>query len=274
MVSNGNYFELAKEDWSEADLGDERLNRRAMLIGNEFLKNPFVSPPKMMKSLKALKAFYRFMDSDKVTHEKLISSHVEKTREKLAEHKIILAVQDSTIIPLNRNYEIEGLYSVGGRENFETEGIIVHNTISVIPYENYGLIDGLLHQTIYKRKQKGERNKDNNDSTLWIKSIESLGLAPENTTIIDVTDRGGDIITVMNSSLKHNHKFIIRAKFDRCLDREGNDHLFDFAKRLPIAGHFYLDIQANKDRKKRTAKLNVSFSKIILPQTALRINSR
>lgn len=267
MVSNVNYFELAKEDWSNVNLGDERLNKRAMLIGNEFLKNPFVSPPKMMKSFKAIKAFYRFMDSDKVTHEKLISTHVENSKERMPKHKMILAIQDSTTIPLDRNYEIEGLYAVGGRENYGTEGLIVHNTISVIPYENYGIIDGLLHQIIFKRESKAERNKDNNDTTLWTKSIESIGIAPENITIIDVMDRGGDIITVMNSSLKHNHKFIIRATHNRCLDRNGSDHLFDFAKRLPIAGNFFLDVQANEGRKKRTAKLNVSFSKITLPQT-------
>ena len=117
MVSKTNYFSIAKEDWDNVDFGDKRLNDRATLIGGEFLKNPFVSPPKMMKSFKATKAFYRFMDSDKVSHEKLISTHVKKSQEKLSKHKIILAIQDSMTISLNRNYEIEGLYNVGGRKN-------------------------------------------------------------------------------------------------------------------------------------------------------------
>jgi len=104
MVSNVNYFELAKEDWLDVKLGDKRLNERASIIGAEFLSNPFVSPPKMMKSFKAIKAFYRFMDSDKVSHENLISPHIEKSREKLSEHKIVLAIQDSITISLNRNY--------------------------------------------------------------------------------------------------------------------------------------------------------------------------
>ena len=65
MVSNVNYFELAKEDWLDVKLGDKRLNERASIIGAEFLSNPFVSPPKMMKSFKAIKAFYRFMDSER-----------------------------------------------------------------------------------------------------------------------------------------------------------------------------------------------------------------
>ena len=267
MLSNENYFELASEDWMNIELDDKRLNKRAMLIGKEFLKNPFVSPPKMMKTFKATKAFYRFMDSDKVSHEKLIAAHVMKSKEKLAEHKIILAIQDSMTISLDRNYEIEGLYTVGGRKNNSAEGILIHNTISVIPYNDYGIIDGLLHQIIHKRKLKEERNSDNNDSILWTKSIGAVGIAPQKTTVIDVMDRGADMLKVMNSSLEYNHEFIIRAKHNRCLDGKSNDHLFDFAKRLPIAGHTFLDIQANKGRKKRTAKLNVSFSEISLPKT-------
>ncbi len=66
MAVSTNYFKLAKEDWYDVEFGDKRLNERATLISMEFLNNPFVSPPKMMKSFKATKAFYRFMDSDKV----------------------------------------------------------------------------------------------------------------------------------------------------------------------------------------------------------------
>ena len=267
MISNTNYFRIAKEDWGNVNFGDKRLNDRATLIGEGFLKNPFVSPPKMMKSFKATKAFYRFMDSDKVSHEKLISTHVKKSQDNLSKHKIILAIQDSTTISLNRNYKIEGLYTVGGRKNNKAEGIIVHNTISVIPYEGYGIIDGLLHQIIHKRKPKDKRNQDNNDSVLWTKSIESIDEKPSDTTVIDVMDRGGDILEVMNCSLKQNHEFIIRAKHNRCLNGKRGDHLFDLAKRLPVAGQTFLDVQGNKGRKKRTAKLNVSFSKITLPLT-------
>lgn len=267
MVSNVNYFELAKEDWFGVELGDKRLNERAAMIGAEFLNNPFVSPPKMMKSFKAIKAFYRFMDSDRVSHEKLISSHVEKSREKLAGHKTILAIQDSITISLDRNYEIEGVYTVGGNKISETKGLVIHNTISVIPEEEYGIIEGLLHQTVHRRKLKEERNKSNRDSILWINGIESVGTAPANTSIIDVMDRGADIIAVMNSSMKYGHEFIIRANHDRCLNEKQEIYLFDFAKKLPVMGHRLLEIQGNNGRKKRTAKLNISFSKITLPQT-------
>lgn len=266
MELDVDYFDLGREDWSDVKFGDKRLNERAAMISADFLKNPFVSPPKMMKSLKATKAFYRFMDSDKVSHEKLIAPHVMKSMKRLTEQKVILAIQDSMTISLDRNYEIDGLYSVGGKKGV-VEGILIHNTISVIPYDDYGLIDGLLHQIVHKRKIKEERNQENNDSILWTKSIEAIRSAQQDTTIVDVMDRGADMLKIMNSSLAHGHQFIIRAKHNRCLDEKGGDHLFDFAKRLPIVGYTILEIQANNGRKKRDAKLNVSFSKITLPLT-------
>ncbi|MBU1976969.1 MAG: IS4 family transposase [Nanoarchaeota archaeon] len=272
MTQNTKYFELVKEDWSSINFGDKRLNERAITIGGKFLQNPFVSPPKMMKSLKDIKAFYRFMDSDKVSHEKLITSHVSNSRHKLLDSKITLAIQDTTTISLDRNYEIEGLYQVGGKNNCKAEGILAHNTISVTPYEKYGVVEGLIHQIIHERLPKNERTKENNDNSLWIKSIEAIGLAPVNTTIIDVMDRGGDILDIMNSSRKYNHEFIIRAKHNRFLNKElGN--LFNFAKTLQVKGQRLLDVQGNKGRKRRIAKLNISSAKIVLPKTSTDNNS-
>ena len=56
------YAGLSAEDWSDVKFGDKRLNSRAVEIGSDFLKNPYVSPPKIFKSPKKLKAFYRFLD--------------------------------------------------------------------------------------------------------------------------------------------------------------------------------------------------------------------
>jgi len=268
MITNTKYFELAKEDWSKINFGDRRLNERAITIGSKFLKNPFVSPPKMMKSLKDTKAFYRFMDSEKVSHKKLITPHISNSKHKFLNSKVILAIQDSTTISLDRNYEIEGLYQVGGRNNCKAKGVLVHNTISVIPYEEYGVVEGLLHQIIHERLPKSERTKKNNDNSLWIKSIEAIGLAPENTTIIDIMDRGGDILEIMNSSQKNNHEFIIRAKHNRRL-KEKWENLFDFAKTILVEGQKLLQVQGNKGRKRRTAKINISFAKVTLPKTSV-----
>lgn len=264
-MKSTNYFDLAKEDWQNVNFGDKRLNKRAEDIGASFLENPFVSPPKMLKKPKKTKAFYRFMNSDNITHEKLIDSHIKETCKEIDDNKIVLAIHDLTTLTFKRNYEIEGLYDVGGHQDNPSLGIVVHNSISVTPHESYGTINGLLNQTIHKSKPKEQRNKENNETSLWLNGIESVGKPSKDTTIIDVMDRGADIIEVMECSLNSEHEFIIRAMYNRRLNGKKGPNLFDVTKALPIAGYKTLEIQANKGRKKRKAKLKISFSNITLP---------
>jgi len=207
MVNINEYPILAKEDWSDVDLGDKRLRDRAVKIGAEFLRNPFASLPKMLKEFKDVKAFYRFMDSNKVTHERLVSPHIDKSRTRMHDSAIMLAVQDSTTLTFKRNYDIEGLYDVGN-----IPGIVVHNAISVIPHPNHGIIDGLLHQIIHKRKPKKSRTEEDSEIELWTESIECIGKPKPKTTIIDVMDRGADASEVMNCS-ENFEKFAFQANF-------------------------------------------------------------
>lgn len=259
MENPEKYINWSREDWSFVELGDKRLTNRAVKIGAAFLSNPFVSPPKMLKSSKDLKAFYRFMDSDNVSHEKLIMPHIKKTCEELSKQKIILAIQDSTTLIFKRNYEIDGLYDVGN-----VPGLVVHNTISVIPYSEHCVVHGLLNQIINKRVPKENRCKKDSEIRLWTQSVESVGKPAENTIIIDVMDRGADAAQVMHCSLENKHEFIIRAQYSRYIEDEEYSYLFELAKSLPVSGQKELEIQGTKSRKKRIAKLDISFSNIRL----------
>lgn len=252
------YIQLSKEAWSNINLGDKRLDKRAVKIGAAFLRRPFVSPPKMLASFKDIKAFYRFMDSEKVSHDKLVSPHIENTRVSLANSKIVLAVQDTTTVALKRNYDVEGLYDIGN-----TQGFVTHNCISVIPFEDHAIIDGLLYQIIHERKAKNERKKEDNEIKLWLDTIRAVGNPPTGTTIIDVMDRGADSLEVMHCSKENNHEFILRATYDRMVDDGGLKHLFSYASKLPIAGYTHLDIKGSK-RKRRIARLAVSFSAVTI----------
>ena len=253
LLTNTN--EWIEDDWINVDFGDKRLNKRAKNIAFDLLRSPFDSPPKMLKESKKIKAFYRALDSEKVTHDKIISDHIQNTKNKMSNHKVILSIQDSITISLSRNYAIEGLYSVGS-----VQGLVVQNTISVVPEENHGVIGGLLNQIILKRKPKKRRNEKNNEIKLWLESIKAVK-KPENTTVIDVCDRGADSLRVMNCSEQNGHEFVIRAQHNRVI-KEG--HLFDFARNLQTIGYIDLEIQGTSFRKKRTAKLRIAFSKVTI----------
>lgn len=256
---NTNYEEISRANWLNADLGDERLNKRAVYIGADFLRNPFTSPPKMLQEPSKIKAFYRFMDNPKICHEGLTSSHINNTLAGLSKHKIILCIQDQTTITFCREDKVKGSYDVGN-----IHGVVVHNGISVIPYENYGIIDGLLYQKLHRRKPKKQRMSADNEIHLWTDCINCVGKPPAGTTIIDVADRGADVLEVMQASKDCGHEFIIRATHDRLIIDEQYKSLLEFARKLPTSGLTSLHVQKKVGQKKRNAKLRVAFSKVHL----------
>lgn len=257
-MSESMFRSIASEDWLHVDFGDARLNSRAIRIGEAFLRSPFASPPKMLRNKKDIKGFYRFMDSEKVAHEKLVHPHVLAAHQRLTGHRVVLCVQDSTTISFDRNYEIEGLYDVGN-----IPGVVVHNTIAVIPYEDFGVIDGLLGQTILKRKPTDERGIDDNETRLWMDSIHSTGNPPPGTRLVDVMDRGADALEVMHCSKKNGHDYVVRARHDRLMGEHGR--LFEFARALPPAGKYRVKIQGRGGKRDRVAIVDVAFSSLTLP---------
>jgi hypothetical protein len=212
----------------------------------------------MLKSNKKIKAFYRFMDSDKVSHDKLTSNHICQSRQRLENHPLILAIQDSTTLTFDRKYVVEGLYDVGN-----IPGVVVHNTISVIPLEEYGIIDGLLNQTVVHRLEKSERMHENSELQVWNESIFAVG-KKANTTIVDVMDRGADVLEIMHYSKTHGHEFIIRAKQNRYIQDEKYGYLFDFARALPSQKEIRLTVNKSSSQKKRIATLHVAYSSVTL----------
>lgn len=252
------YSSWAKNDWMSIDFGDKRLNSRAVEIGADFFRNPFVSPPKMLRSFKKIKAFYRFMDSDKVSHDLLISNHVAEARKRLSDHHLILAIQDSSTVVFDREFSVEGAYDVGN-----IEGIVIHNTISVIPLKENGIVDGLLNQIVIKRKAKRERSPADNESKVWKESILAVE-KPENTTIVDVMDRGADALEIMHYSKELAHEYIVRAKQNRYINDDKYRYLFDFARALPVLKRVQMGVNKSSAQKKRTATLGVAYSSVTL----------
>ena len=70
-----------------------------------------------------MKAAYRFFDNDKVTFEKVIEPHIARTKERMAEQKVVLLVQDTTEVDLTRpEQEVEGAGELDGARR----GFLLH----------------------------------------------------------------------------------------------------------------------------------------------------
>ena len=97
-------------DWIEAemaglDLGDRRLNDRQCLLLDRFSANPQGSIPESLQGWAQTQAAYRFFDNEQVTAESVLAPHRQATLERIRQNGIVLVLQDTTELELDRSPE-------------------------------------------------------------------------------------------------------------------------------------------------------------------------
>jgi hypothetical protein len=90
----------AEEEMASADFGDRRLNVRAVKLLWAMGDYPNLSIPAACGGHAEVQAAYRFFDNDKVTLQGMLAPHMERTRQRMAEQKVVLLVQDTTELEL------------------------------------------------------------------------------------------------------------------------------------------------------------------------------
>src|SRR6266487_4220395 len=186
----------AQEELRKADFGDKRLTKRFIQIMSDIAAQPEASVPQACGSEAASKATYRFLDNENVTQEAIRASNRDKTVERVKEYKTVLAIQDTTSLNYATHKATSGLGPIDGNGS---NGLHVHSVLAV---SSDGIPLGLVHQQDWARdpKEKGKKEKrkklpiEEKESYRWLQSLEATKQAmPEDTHIITVTDREGDI---------------------------------------------------------------------------------
>ncbi len=176
--------ELPPADWAEqefgrAALGDERRNRRLLILARDFYARPQANVPQACESRAKSKAAYRFFDHPKTSMKLVLESHYEATRQRGAAEKLVLAVQDTTSLNYSTHPAAEGLGPIGSKEE-GVVGLLLHSTMA---FNAEGTPLGLLDVQCWKRDAAtfGKRHQrkalpiEEKESVKWLKS-ESIYL--------------------------------------------------------------------------------------------------
>src|SRR5262249_32966885 len=91
-----------REEIATADLGDERLDARLELLLLALGARPHLSIPAACGGRAEMAAAYRFFDNDKVTFDKVLQPHIDRTVQRVAGQQVALLVQDSSEIDRTR----------------------------------------------------------------------------------------------------------------------------------------------------------------------------
>lgn len=141
----------ASQEMASVDLGDERLDARAVTVLSALGSRPTVSIPAACGGRAEMQAAYRFFDNDKVTFDKVLQPHIERTRERMAQQQTVLLVQDTTEIDVTPpELEMKGVGTLDGlrcgflvheMQAFTTEG----TPLGTVWAEIVNRTDGVAH---------------------------------------------------------------------------------------------------------------------------------
>jgi hypothetical protein len=263
--------------WAEREFGadwrgDCRLQRRLVSLAQDFYAHPQANLPQACGTRARTKAAYRLLDHDQLTLRQLMRAHATSTVERMSEHAVVLAVQDTTSLNYSSHHDTEGLGPIGNKKN-GPQGLLLHDTLAFTPE---GLPLGLLDVQVWARSKEsfGKKTRraqlpiEQKESFKWLASFTAAAAAQSElpqTQVVSVGDREADVYELFHLALSrvdHPH-LLVRAEHDRLI-ADGHQHLWEKVAAEPVAG--FQEVQASRrpGRAARRACLAVRFAEVEL----------
>ncbi|PWF47965.1 IS4 family transposase [Massilia glaciei] len=239
------------------NLGDARLNKRAMTLMERFSAKPTASIPQACDSWSETCAAYRFLSNAEVSWEGILAPHWERTQERMRAHRVVLCIQDTTELDFN-GQDTDGL----GPLNYEARrGMYLHPTYAVTPErEPLGVLDAWM----WAREERGADGVRPGliESTRWTEGYERIAEMATNmpdTRLVYLADREADIVAMMRRArdLGTPADWLVRAKHDRCLPDGDGDKLWSYTTKGEALGEITFRMGAREEQKARTVRQQV-----------------
>ena len=264
-------------DWAQQEFGrvlfyDKRLKQRLHRLALDFFAQPGALVPQACNGLEAkVKGAYRFFANPRVDMQTLLRSHIEATVDRIAEHPVVLAVQDTSSL----NYTAHAASDMGPIHTVHSEatGLILHDTLAL---DTSGVPLGLLNVQCWARDKetrgKSAQRKalpiEEKESIKWLRSYEAVAEAQTlcpHTTLVCVGDREADLYELFDLARQNpsGPRLLVRAERSRNR-RVEEQHLWDKMAEESVAGHKEITVPRKGSRPARDASLAVHYAKVAL----------
>lgn len=234
------------------DLGDKRLNRRARKLLSRLGDQPTVSIPAACGGWDETRAAYRLFDHHQVTAQQVLQPHYRASQQRMAEHRHILCIQDTTELDYTGKNDMQGL----GPLNYENRrGLYLHPTLAVTPER---LCLGVIDAWTWTREpgslgqDKGQRPIEEKESLRWLEGYRRVCERQRDlpdTRCIYVADREADIYEIFVEQQRQSSPahYLIRGRHDRLLaDGRTLRQALDAA---PVLDRVEFDLPKTENRK-------------------------
>ena len=254
----------ANEEFKTLNIGDLRLNRRAIHLFDQIGFSPGRTFPQIFQTWRELKACYNFFDNILVTGEKLLAPHIQNTIERIRQFPVVLLPCDTTELDYTTKDAMKGKERVTNQK----EGIWLHPTLAVTPERlTLGIVEANFWHRNPEVADKSAASKtarenapiEEKESYRWLqsyrKACEIAKLVPS-TQLIHLADREGDMMEIFEEAVKQRTQgvhanFIIRSQYNRNIESETGCKLWDILKQQASLGEIEFFIPATKKRKER-----------------------
>jgi hypothetical protein len=287
--------EWAESNFAAVELGDARLNRRAVKVASSMAADPSSSIPQQNKRWSDIKGAYRLFDHDQVTFESISQRHWDQTRELAGQcAAVTLLIQDTTWLSFASHPATVGLGRYGGKTRQSNKmaghGLFLHSVLAVEPgIGATGQVLGLAHGKLWARDEKviGAKGKkrakrrcsDDRESMRWAQAVGEVGAPPEGHKFLHVGDRESDIYELYEQTQEQaGVGFVVRLAKARGAEA-GHDHsittltsrqrpktkLKEVCRAMPELGRTNVWVAPRGGRREgRWAKLSVSGSAVTI----------
>ena len=263
-------------DWIEEEFGrvefyDDRLKSRLRRLAFDFCAQPGVLIPEACGGGDAeIKAAYRFFRNKNVNMQTLLRPHIESTIDRIRDHKLVLAVQDTTSLNYT-SHPPEGAGPINN--NIVALGFELHDTMA---FTVDGTPLGLLNVQCWARDKEeiGKKHKrhklpiEKKESRKWLESYRAVAEIQKScpgTTFVSIGDRESDLYALFYEALQtpEGPEFLVRSERTRMrkvTTQNGTEELWKKMVTAPIAGIMEVVIPRRGSQRSRTAKLQVSHA--------------
>lgn len=228
----------AREEMKDADLADQRLNNRLVQVLSALGERPTASIPAACGGHSEMVAAYRFFDNDKVTPERVLQPHYERTKQRIAENPVALLIQDTTELDLSRPQS--SVAGAGPLDGSNRRGVFVH-LLEAFTVDGTPL--GAVWADMWARpepdpetppptpEEKRQKRKaapiEEKESFRWLAGLRQARDAAQDlpeTQVVCIADSEADIYELFAEDRGGAHpvEWLIRACYDRALHR-GSD---------------------------------------------------
>jgi hypothetical protein len=254
----------ANSEFQGCGVEDKREAKSIAAIADKVLEHPELAFSSAVGS-SLRKAAWRIFSKEEVD---ISCGHYQQTGKRCQAHKIVLVSQDTTDLSFPGHYCTEGLGNLGGGSGLNL-GLCLHSALAI---STSGLPLGLVGQKLWAPVATGKGTHsikaplENKESYRWVEALQWVGqYLSKMEQVVLISDSESDFYEYLTAPRPTNTALLLRVHHQQryvCYEQERmplRQLRFDNTFTVPVL------LPRTRQRKERTALIEVSWGKIVCP---------